>query len=156
SEAMTTLAGLGMTLGYAGTLLATAARRPFHAPGRPSWSIGDEARAVYLRGFWRRMHALPVVEGRRRVDSVPVLLPGARLRTKRRRDSLGGVPVTWITPRGGPEPRLILYVHGGGFTVGSSRTLRDLLARLSLASSARILSPEYRLAPEHPWPAGLD
>jgi len=156
SGAMTTLAGLGMTLGYAGTLLATAARRPFRAPGRPSWSVGDEARALYLRQFWRRMRELPVAERRRRVESVPVLLPGALLRTRRRRDSLGGVPVTWVSPRSGVEPRLILYAHGGGFTVGSSRTLRDLLARLSLASSARILSLDYRLAPEHPWPAGLD
>ena len=156
SVAMTSLVGLGMTLGYAGTLLATAARRPFRTPGRPSWSIGDEARALYLRRFWRRMRTLPVAERRRRLDSVPVLLPGALLRTRRRRDSLAGVPVTWVMPRAGPEPRLVLYVHGGGFTVGSSRMVRDLLARLALASSARILSPDYRLAPEHPWPAALD
>ena len=64
--------------------------------------------------------------------------------------------MTWVTPRAGPEPRLVLYVHGGGFTVGSSHTLRDLLSRLALASSARVLSVDYRLAPEHPWPAGLD
>jgi acetyl esterase/lipase len=102
------------------------------------------------------MRTLPVAERRRRLDSVPVLLPGALLRTRRRRDSLAGVPVTWVTPRGGSEPRLVLYVHGGGFTVGSSRMLRDLLARLALASSGRILSPDYRLAPEHPWPAALD
>jgi epsilon-lactone hydrolase len=156
SGAMTTLVGLGMTLGYALTLLATAARRPFRAPARPSWSIGDEARAVYLRRFWRRMHALPVERRRRRIDSVPVLLPGGLLRTRRRRDALAGVPVTWVTPRGGPEPRLLLYVHGGGFTVGSSHALRDLLSRLALAGRARVLSVDYRLAPEHPWPAGLD
>ena len=60
SGAMRTLVGLGMTLGYALTLLATAARRPFRAPARPSWSIGDEARAVYLRRFWRSMSALPL------------------------------------------------------------------------------------------------
>jgi acetyl esterase/lipase len=153
---MKTLVGLGMTLGYAVTLLATAARRPFRAPARPSWSIGDEARAVYLRRFWRRMQELPIERRRRRISSVPVLLPGALLRTRRRRDSLAGVPVTWVTPRAGPEPRLVLYVHGGGFTVGSSHTLRDLLSRIALASSARVLSVDYRLAPEHPWPAGLD
>jgi acetyl esterase/lipase len=99
---------------------------------------------------------MPVEVRRRKMDSVPVLLPGAMLRTKRRRESLAGVPVTWIAPRAGSEPRLILYAHGGGFTVGSSRMLRDLLARLALASSARVLSVDYRLAPEHPWPAGLE
>ena len=150
------LAGLRITLGYAGTLVATAARRPFRPPGRPSWSIGDEARAVFLRRFLLRLDGMPLAVRRRQMDSVPVLLPGALLRTRRRRDSLAGVPVTWITPRGGPEPRLLLYVHGGGFTVGSSHMLRDLLARLALASKARVLSVDYRLAPEHPWPAGLD
>ena len=62
---------------------------------------------MYLRRFWRRCRSF---RRRRRVaiDSVPVLLPGALLRTRRRRDSLAGVPVTWVTPRAGPEPRLVL------------------------------------------------
>jgi acetyl esterase/lipase len=50
----------------------------------------------------------------------------------------------------------VLHVHGGGFTIGSSRAIRDLLARLALASNARVLAVDYRLAPEHPEPAGLD
>lgn len=153
---MKALVGLQMALGYLLTLLATAAGRPFRAPPRPSWSIGDEARATYHRRFWRRVHGMPTEARRRRADSVPVLLPGALLRTRRRRDSLSGVPVTWITPRAGTEPRLVLYVHGGGFTIGSSRMVRDLLARLALVSNARVLSVDYRLAPEHPWPAGLE
>ncbi|RPH65825.1 MAG: alpha/beta hydrolase [Myxococcaceae bacterium] len=145
-----------LTLGYLATLLAAAARRPFRAPARPSWSIGDEARATFLRRFLHRLHAMPVEAARPELDSVPVLVPGALLRTRRRRGALSGVPVTWVTPRAGAEPRLVLYVHGGGFTLGSSRTVRDLLSRLALASNARVLSVDYRLAPEHPWPAGLE
>jgi epsilon-lactone hydrolase len=145
-----------LTFGYVATLLAVAARRPFRAPPRPSWSVGDEARATVLRRFLHRVHAMPVEAGRQELDSVPVLIPGALLRTRRRHASLSGVPVTWVTPRGGAEPRLVLYVHGGGFTLGSSRTVRDLLSRLALASNARVLSVDYRLAPEHPWPAGLE
>jgi acetyl esterase/lipase len=145
-----------LTLGYVATLLAVAARRPFRAPARRSWSIGDEARAIFLRRFLSRVHAKPVEAGRRELDSVPVLLPGALLRTRRRRGALSGVPVTWVTPRAGAEPRLLLYIHGGGFSLGSSRTLRDLLARLALAGNARVLSVDYRLASEHPWPAGLE
>jgi acetyl esterase/lipase len=148
--------GLRMTLGYVATLLVTAARRPTRPPPRPSWSIGDEARADFLRHFFRRLRGLPVGSRRRELDSVPVLLPGALLRTTRRRASLGGVPVTWVSPRPGGEPRLVLHVHGGGFTIGSSRAIRDLLARLALASNARVLSVDYRLAPEHPDPAALD
>ncbi|HZJ55964.1 MAG TPA: alpha/beta hydrolase [Myxococcaceae bacterium] len=148
--------GVRLTLGYLATLLATAARRPFRAPARASWSIGDEARATFLRRFLQRLHASPVEAARRELDSVPVLVPGALLRTRRRRGTLSGVPVTWVAPRSGPEPRLVLYAHGGGFTIGSSRAVRDLLSRLALASNARVLAVDYRLAPEHPWPAGVD
>jgi acetyl esterase/lipase len=150
------LTGFWLTLGYLATLLVTALRRPARPPPRPSWSIGDESRADFLRRFLRRLRGMPVEARRRELDSVPVLLPGALLRTRRRRGLLGGVPVTWVSPRSGGEPRLVLYAHGGGFTIGSSRPIRDLLARLALASNARVLSVEYRLAPEHPWPAALD
>lgn len=147
------LAALRLTVGYLVALLAAAVRR---RPLRPSWSIGDQARALFLRRFWRRLGGLPPPERRRALDSAPVLVPTALLRTTRRRARLGGVPVTWVSPRSGAEPRLLLYVHGGAFTVGSSHLVRDLLARLSLASKARILSVDYRLAPEHPWPAALE
>ena len=150
------LVGTQLALGYVLTLIVTAVRRIFRRPPRPSWSIGDEARAMFLRRFWRRLHALPPIARRQEIDSVPVLLPAALLRTSRKRERLAGVPVTWVTPRSGAEPRLVLYAHGGGFTIGSSRMLRDLLARLALASRARVLSVDYRLAPENPWPAGLE
>src|SRR5262249_50867155 len=115
-----------------------------------------EARADFLRRFLRRLRGMPLAARRRQLDSVPVLLPGALLRTRRRSGTLGGVPVTWVSPRSGGEPRLVLHFPGGGFTMGSSRAIRDLLARLALASNARVLSVDYRLAPEHPFPAGLD
>ncbi len=57
------------------------------------------------------------------------------------------------------EPRkagLILHVHGGGFVVGSPITHRDLGARLALAARADVLLVDYRLAPEHPFPAARD
>ncbi|HVP61147.1 MAG TPA: alpha/beta hydrolase [Myxococcaceae bacterium] len=150
------LAATRLTLGYAAALLVTAVRRIRRPPLRPSWSIGDEARASFLRAFWRRLNSLPVEVRRQEIDSVPVLLPSALLRTTRRRATLAGVPVTWVTPRAGAEPRLVLYVHGGGFTIGSSHMLRDLLGRLALASRARILAVDYRLAPERPFPAARD
>jgi len=150
------LVGLRLTFQYVATLVVTTLRRISGRPARPSWSIGDEARAMFLRGFWRRLDALPPAARRRELESVPVLLPTALLRTRRTRAQLAGVPVTWVAPRGLFEPRLLLYVHGGAFTVGSSHMVRDLLARLALASRCRVLSVDYRLAPEHPWPAALE
>jgi acetyl esterase/lipase len=51
---------------------------------------------------------------------------------------------------------LMFYLHGGGFTSGSCRTHRDLAARLSLVCGLPVLVVDYRLAPENPFPAGLE
>lgn len=51
------------------------------------------------------------------------------------------------------EPKVILYFHGGGFTAGSCYYYRDLASRISQASGVKVLLVEYRLAPEHPYPA---
>ena len=66
-----------------------------------------------------------------------------------------GVPAEWIS---GPSPHLgaILYLHGGAYTLGSINTHRELIARLACASDTRGLVINYRLAPEHLFPAALD
>jgi acetyl esterase/lipase len=67
-----------------------------------------------------------------------------------------GVPGEWLTPPGVSGERVILHLHGGGYVMGSCSTERDLAARLGAASDARVLSVEYRLAPEHSFPAALE
>ncbi|MBZ0289416.1 MAG: alpha/beta hydrolase [Anaerolineae bacterium] len=52
--------------------------------------------------------------------------------------------------------KVMLYLHGGGFNAGSPRTHRNLGARLSQAAGIPVLLVDYRLAPEHPFPAGVD
>lgn len=69
---------------------------------------------------------------------------------------LGGVPTDLIEPADVAAGRAILYLHGGGFTTGSPRTHRALAARLACGADARVYAVDYRLAPEHPFPAGLD
>ena len=68
----------------------------------------------------------------------------------------GGVPAEWIVPQGIPTAGVILYLHGGSFTSGSIASHRTLAGNVALASSARSLLIDYRLAPEHPFPAGLE
>lgn len=68
----------------------------------------------------------------------------------------GGVPAEWISGPGASEDRVILYVHGGGYVMGSIATHREMVARLSKASGARGLALDYRLAPEYPFPAAVD
>lgn len=68
----------------------------------------------------------------------------------------GGVPAEEIVPRGGASGRTILYLHGGGYYMGSPRTHRALTERLAMGLSARVIAPDYRLAPEHRFPAPVE
>ncbi len=68
----------------------------------------------------------------------------------------GSVPAEWVVATGAAAGRVILYLHGGGYVVGSINTHRDLAARLSRAAAARVLLIDYRLAPEHPHPAAVE
>jgi epsilon-lactone hydrolase len=75
---------------------------------------------------------------------------------KQEKVSAGGVPATWISAPNAAADRVVLYLHGGGYVIGSVNTHRDLMARISRASGFRVLGLDYRLAPEHPFPAAVD
>jgi epsilon-lactone hydrolase len=68
----------------------------------------------------------------------------------------GGVPAHWLAAPGADAGRVLLFLHGGGYELGSLRSDGELAARLGQASGIRVLFPEYRLAPEHPFPAAID
>src|SRR5213075_339407 len=63
----------------------------------------------------------------------------------------------WIWPRDGPTgKRVIYYLHGGGYISGSAKSCRPITATLARYLRARVFGLDYRLAPEHRFPAGLD
>jgi acetyl esterase/lipase len=68
----------------------------------------------------------------------------------------GGVSAEWVCAPGASTGRAVLYVHGGGYVIGSLNTHRELCGGISRASGARVLALDYRLAPEHPFPAALE
>ncbi len=68
----------------------------------------------------------------------------------------GGIKAEWITAPGADAGRAVLYLHGGGYVIGSINTHRSLAGRISRAAKARVLLIDYRLAPEHPFPAAVD
>ncbi|MBR1119951.1 alpha/beta hydrolase [Bradyrhizobium lablabi] len=70
--------------------------------------------------------------------------------------SAGGVDGEWIVPADAPRDKAILYFHGGGFRLGSIASHRDLIARIAEAGGCRALAINYRLAPEHRFPAALE
>lgn len=68
----------------------------------------------------------------------------------------GSVQAEWIVPPNAAADRVILYLHGGGYVMGSINTHRAMIARIARASQARALALDYRLAPEHPFPAAVE
>ncbi len=67
-----------------------------------------------------------------------------------------GVSVEWVAAPGADPARVILYLHGGGYVLGSIPSYREFAGRISRASQARVLLVGYRLAPEHRFPAAVD
>ncbi|MBI3798128.1 MAG: alpha/beta hydrolase [Deltaproteobacteria bacterium] len=68
----------------------------------------------------------------------------------------GGVPAEWVIAPGAAEDHFLLYLHGGGYVLGSINTHREMVSRLSRAAGVRALVLDYRLAPESPFPAAVD
>ena len=98
---------------------------------------------------------LPLPVRRRLIDVTGYTVPSPP-GTRRVRTLLGGVPTERVTVPGAVGPHQLLYLHGGGYTVGSARSHRALIAHLGRATGAPVHAPEYRLAPEHPHPAAVD
>jgi epsilon-lactone hydrolase len=69
---------------------------------------------------------------------------------------IGHIPAFWISASGVSKDHAILFFHGGGFMVGSTADHLDLCGKLSCSAGCRVLSIDYRLAPEHIFPAALD
>jgi phosphinothricin tripeptide acetyl hydrolase len=70
--------------------------------------------------------------------------------------SANGVPAEWTVADGARADVAIVYLHGGGYVMGSLDTHRGHCTRLSRAARARVLSVDYRLGPEHPHPAAVE
>ena len=68
----------------------------------------------------------------------------------------GGIPAEWIAAPAADAGRVIYYLHGGGYALGSINTHREMISRLSRAAGARALAIDYRLSPEHPFPAAVE
>ena len=75
---------------------------------------------------------------------------------RRERVMAGGVPAQTFVAPGSVADRVILYLHGGGYVMGSTETHAFLMQNLSRASGATVVGLDYRLAPEHPFPAAVD
>jgi acetyl esterase/lipase len=96
-----------------------------------------------------------VIESRARFEKMGGFLGGAP-DAKCEKVDVDGVPAEWVSAPDVDASRAVLYLHGGGYAIGSINTHRRLAFDISAASGARVLLLDYRLAPEHPFPAAVD
>jgi monoterpene epsilon-lactone hydrolase len=97
-----------------------------------------------------------VAERRQWRTAAERLIPNPPADTRTTSLNTGGVPAVLVVTPSSRRDRYILYLHGGGFVTGASSLYRHLTWRLAAAGRARLLSVDYRLAPEHPFPAALE
>jgi len=113
---------------------------------------------VRLMGRLVFRESIPVDKQRARLAAVATtgaLPPGVSVATR----ALGGVPSDVVTssPAADPDGDVhVVHLHGGGYIVGTPATSRSWAAPLAVATGATVVLPDYRLAPEHPFPAALD
>ncbi len=111
------------------------------------------------RGGGETMPAMPDIPGlRRALETVPELMGVDRTDAVVARDIADGpVPMRLFTPAGLDDPSaMLVFLHGGGWIAGSIETYDRLCRHIAETGGLRVLSVEYRLAPEHPFPAGFD
>jgi epsilon-lactone hydrolase len=117
---------------------------------RLPWEV-QRRRLDKLMGSWPLPRGTSVT--RTVVNGVPVEVIMAG-QTRPRRRSGGARPAT--RPASGTAAVTVVHFHGGGYCVGSPAEARDWAAHLSARAGCRVVLPEYRLAPEHPFPAAVD
>jgi monoterpene epsilon-lactone hydrolase len=129
-------------------------RRRQRGPLRPTWDEKFETWARFLHHYGTRSAGLPIWLQRKMLGVAPRSPIVDRMRFEN--VSADGVPGRWFRWDGADPSRVVFYLHGGGYYLGSIDSHREIIARLCLASGANAFAIDYRLAPEHPFPAQLD
>jgi acetyl esterase/lipase len=120
-------------------------------------SLRAELVRLGLRCSKRRAPVEPDVAGiRARLQQVKHIVPNPPRGTRASRIDAGGIKAVEVATAQSSNDRVVLYLHGGGYCYGSSTLYRDFLWRIAAAGGTRVFCIDYRLAPEHPFPAALD
>jgi acetyl esterase/lipase len=113
---------------------------------------------AHFLDLWMRLQVKRPLRGQTNIDKVRRILAGGALPIppgiKFRDDVVGGIKGEWVTAAGTPKATL-LYLHGGGYFACSPRSHRPITAAYAKHGFA-VFAPDYRLAPEHPFPAAIE
>lgn len=129
-----------------------------HPTRAASTSRRAELLVLCLRYLKKRQahKAVPLPAVRRRLKLIERIVPLPPAGTRTKRIDANGISVVHITVPQSRTDRYVLYFHGGGYVVGSAPLYRDFLWRIALAARACVLYFDYRLVPEHPFPAAVE
>lgn len=119
-------------------------------------------RARFVRSLLmsqKKLHRLdrkiPSINRTRKIVDQLALFPKAR-GPEIKKEVIAGIPVDRILPPKVNNNKAMMYIHGGGYVSGSPRTHRTFTTQLALSLGCEVWVPDYRLAPEHPFPNGLE
>jgi|SRR5579883_1086468 len=112
--------------------------------------------ALRLVKHRRKGRRLPIDTIRRRLQLLEYVVPGPPAGTRTEAVDADGVKALWIEVAQSRDDVCILHFHGGGYVIGTAALYRDFSWRIGRAAQGRVLYFDYRLAPEHPFPAALD
>lgn len=147
---------MGIAARFFGSFGSTLAARARRGPLLPSWSLFFEVSIEFLR---RTAHVAsgraPLVQRATWAELKPPPSPSAK-EVRRTSVDAGGVRGEWVEPRAGHSDAVVVFLHGGAFIYGSLVSHGEMIERIALASGARVLALDYRLAPEHVFPAAID
>lgn len=134
---------------------AVRARRLVAGPARPTWDDRYETFATLMHHWAKRSTWFPL--GVQRGALTRLARPTTQTEAVTwRAETIGGVYTEWAVPPGADPRRVFVYLHGGGYSIGSIASHRDVIARIARLTGFPVLGVEYRLAPEARFPAQLD
>jgi monoterpene epsilon-lactone hydrolase len=128
----------------------------FRDHARISWRASILRAALRLEKRLLGKRQRPMAQVRKRLARIEPFVPGRRNYTQLTPLDAGGVPGMLAAVAQSRAERCVLFFHGGGYGIGTAALYRDFLWRIAAASCAQVLYFDYRLAPEHPFPAALD
>jgi monoterpene epsilon-lactone hydrolase len=119
-------------------------------------------RAKFVRwltsGYMQKLDVanVPVETARKHLETVARTLLVRATGVRVEQSQMAGIDVDWLRPKGAREDKILFYLHGGAYVLGSRRTHRQLASHMAKEAGVTAVLPEYRLAPEHPFPAAID
>ncbi len=137
------------------TVAHAVARRLLHGAKRKSWNWTVEIGTAVIREQLIAAFQQPTAEEQRKFLDCMVLASPLPKKFTREEVVESNFRGTWFLPEK-PADRTLLYLHGGGFAVYPKDSYAEFISLIALAANARTFALDYRLAPEHPFPAALE